>query len=405
MFREIVSRLRAGSRHTRYATRVGFGLADKVLTILALAAATVLWVSCSRQPSQGGKEARPRVAAAVPVLAAQATLRDVPVQIQTIGTVQAYSMVSVRPQITGPILKVHFEEGQEVKGGELLFTIDPRPWDAALNQARANLQRDEAEMINARLTFERSSNLFASKISSQQDYDTDLAGLRAAESTVLASRAAVTNAQLNLDYTVIRAPVEGRTGNLAFKAGNVVKATDDVLVSITQIRPIYVSFAVPEPHLSAIRRRAAEARLPVEAFVPGDSGHPARGELTFIDNMVDTNTGTILLKGTFANADNALWPGQYVQATLTLSNLASATVVPAQAVQTGQDGDFLFVVKSDGTVDARPVVGSVAWEGMRVILGGVEAGETVVTDGHLRLTPGAKVNVKSSETSGSTVQR
>jgi multidrug efflux system membrane fusion protein len=278
------------------------------------------------------------------VLAARATSQDVPVEIRGIGTVQAYSTVAVRPQITGPIVQVHFQEGKEVKAGELLFTIDPRPWEAALNQSIANLKRDQAQLINARLQFERTKNLFESKIASQQDFDTAEANFHAAESTVLADSAAMTNAQLSLDYTSIRAPIEGRTGSLAVKQGNVVKAPDDVLVTITQIRPVYVAFAVPEHQLPAIQARSSESALPVQAFAPGDADHKALGELTFIDNTVDTNTGTILLKGTFANTNNVLWPGQFVETSLTLSNLVQATVVPSQAVQAGQNGEFIFVV-------------------------------------------------------------
>jgi multidrug efflux system membrane fusion protein len=334
------------------------------------------------------------------VLIARAVARDVPVEIQAIGIVQAYSLVSMRSQITGPITEVHFEEGQEVKEGDLLFTIDPRPWEAALNQAQANVQRDEAQMVNARLGFERTSNLFQSKIASQQDYDTAEAAYLGARSTVVADQAAITNAQVSLDYTAIRAPIDGRTGSLSVKKGNVVKSPDDVMVTITQIRPVYVAFAVPEQQLTAIRRRSSEAPLPVKAFAPSETNQPAWGELTFIDNTVDTNTGTIVLKATFANTNQMLWPGQYVKTALTLSNLAQATIVPSQAVQTGQNGEFIFVVKPDETVEARPVVAGITFGELRVIQSGLKPGETVVTDGQLRLTPGAKVSVKTPEPNG-----
>jgi membrane fusion protein, multidrug efflux system len=364
---------------------------------LTLALAVVV-TACSRKSESEGKGQRS--GAAVPVLAALAISRDVPVEIQNIGQVQAYSLVAVRPQITGPIMRVHFQEGQEVKAGDLLFTIDPRPWEAAVNQAQANLKRDEAQMINARLTFERTSNLFVSQIASQQDFDTAEANYDAARSTVVADHAAIMTTRVYFDYTAIRAPITGRTGNLLTREGNVVKAPDDTLVTIAQIRPIYVAFSVPEHHLATVRRRANEETLRVQAFAPGDTNQLAWGELTFIDNTVDTNTGTFLLKGTFANTDSVLWPGQFVQTTLTVSNLTQATLVPSQAVQAGQNGEFVFVVKSGDTVEARPVVAGMTWKGMRVIQSGVGPGEVVVTDGQLRLTPGAKVSVKMPEGTG-----
>jgi membrane fusion protein, multidrug efflux system len=363
--------------------------------LAVVATIALVLVSCSRKSSDNTK-GRP----SVPVSIGQASARDVPMEIQSIGTVQAYSMVSVRPQITGPIMEVHFQEGQEVKAGDLLFTIDPRSWEAALNQAQANLQRDEAQMISARLTFERTSNLFVSHIASQQDFDQAEAAYLGGVGTMAASAAAVTNAKVNLDYTAIRSPIDGRTGGLVVKKGNVVKAPDDVLVTIAQNHPVYVAFAVPEPQLPAIRRRSAETTLAVGAFAPSETNNIAWGELTFIDNTVDTNTGTISLRGTFANTNEMLWPGQFVRVSLILSNLVNATVVPSQAVQTSQNGEFVFVVKPDETVDMRQIVTGITYDGMRIIQSGVRPGETVVTDGQLRLTPGAQVNIKSSEPGG-----
>jgi len=360
-----------------------------------IAAALVL-SSCSQKSPAGGKSAR-GADGPIPVVVAKAEARDVPVEIQAVGNAQAYSSVSIRPQITGQITKVHFQEGQEVKSGDELFTIDPRPFQAALNQAQANLQRDQALLLNGRLNFERTSNLLSSKIASQADYDTALSAYQSAQSTVVADAAAVTNAQLSLAYTSITSPIEGRTGNLTIKEGNVVKAPDDILVSVTQIHPIYVAFAVPENNLAAIRHAAAHESLPVKAFPPGDTNSTATGQLTFIDNSVDTNTGTILLKATFQNTNTVLWPGQFVQTSLVLSNLTQATVVPSQAVQTGQDGEFLFVVKEDQTVEARPIVAGITYDGIRVIMSGLKPGETVVIDGQVRLTAGAKVSAKSTD--------
>jgi len=354
--------------------------------------------SCSKNETPGKGQG-----AGAPVIVAKAIAQDVPVKISAVGNVRAYSTVSIRAQVTGPITEVHFQEGQEVKAGDLLFSIDPRSFEAALNQAQANLKRDEAQMINSRLEFLRASNLFQSKIASQADYDTAEANYHAAESTLMADNAAITNAQVSLSYTAIRSPFDGRTGSLAVKAGNVVKAPDDVLVTITQIRPIYVAFAVPERQLPAIRQRAhTAAALSIEAFPPGETNNPARGELTFIDNSVDTNTGMILLKGTFANTNDVLWPGQFVQTSLTLNTLTQAIVVPSQAVQIGQNGEYIFVVRPDSTVEVRTnLVTGITYEGQTVITSGVKPGETIVTDGQLKLTHGVKVAVKAPEAEGS----
>jgi membrane fusion protein, multidrug efflux system len=366
--------------------------------LFALAAAAVLLSSCSQKSPAAGGTNTGRASGEVPVTVAKSAAHDVPVEIGAVGNVQAYSSVSIRSQITGRIVQVHFEEGQEVKKGDMLFTIDPRPFQAALNQAQANLERDQAQAVNSRLTFERTSNLFNGKIASQADFDTAQAAWQSAESTVVADAAALTNAQLSLEYTAIRSPIDGRIGNLAIKEGNIVKAPDDLLVNIMQIRPIYVAFAVPEDSLPAIRAQARQESLSVTAHPPGDTNNAATGVLTFIDNTVNTNTGTILLKATFQNTNTVLWPGQFVQTSLVLSNLTQATVVPSQAVQTGQDGEFLFVLKDDGTVEARPITAGLTYDGERVITAGLKPGETVVTDGQIKLTAGAKVSVKTSET-------
>ena len=372
------------------------------VVLFASAAAAVILSSCSQKAPAAAGAKSGRAAGEVPVTVAQSLAHDVPVEIRAVGNVQAYSSVSIRSQITGKIVEVHFQEGQEVKKGDMLFTIDPRPFEAALNQAQANLERDQAQAVNGRLTFERTSNLFSGKIASQADFDTAQAAWQSAQSTVVADAAALTNAQLNLEYTAIRSPITGRIGNLAIKEGNVVKAPDDLLVNIMQIHPIYVAFAVPEDSLPAIRAQARQESLSVTAYPPGDTNNTATGMLTFIDNTVDTNTGTILLKATFQNTNTVLWPGQFVQASLVLSNLTQATVVPSQAVQTGQDGEFLFVLKNDGTVEARPITAGLTYDGERIITSGLKPGEIVVTDGQIKLTAGAKVSVKTSDTNSNT---
>ena len=343
---------------------------------------------CSKE-SPPSKPSRPPV----PVVVVKALVKNVPVEIKAVGNVQAYSAVAVRSQITGPIVGVHFEEGQEVKAGDLLFTIDARPLEAVLSQAQANVKRDEAQLLSSRLEFLRTSNLFQIKIASQQDYDSAEASFRSAEASMLADSAAVSSAQVSLSYTQIRSPIDGRTGDLKAKAGNVIKASDDVLLNITQIHPIYAVFSVPERNLPAIQRRMRDATLPVAAMISGEQEKP-RGDLTFVDNAVDTTTGTIMLKATFPNQDNLLWPGQFIQLSLGLSNLLQVTVVPSQAIQSGQAGDYVFIAKPDETVEMRPITTSVTQSGMTVITTGVQPDELVVTDGQLRLTPGAKISVK-----------
>jgi multidrug efflux system membrane fusion protein len=358
--------------------------------------ATMLVNGCSGDAKKGAGDA------GAPVLVAPAVETNVPVQINPppVGHVMPYSTVTIRPQVGGILNQVHFQEGQEVKKGDLLFTIDPRPVQAALATTRANLARDRAQRENAKIQFGREQKLFEQKLISQDEFDTSKAGLDALEGTVAADEAAVTNAELNLEFTGIRAPFDGRTGSLQFHEGNVVKAPDDTLLTINQIHPIYVVFAVPEQYLPEIKREMREKTLKVMATFQNMDA-PPQGELTFIDNAVDTTTGTIQLKATFPNEDNALWPGQFVQVALTLSELTNAIVVPSQAVQTGQDGDFIYVVKPDQIVEQRPVTIGITSQGGTVVQSGLKAGETVVTDGQLRLAPGVKVNVKTPDIAGS----
>lgn len=337
---------------------------------------------------------------AVPVLTAQATETNVPVRVNPppVGHVVASSTVTVRPQIGGVINGVHFAEGQEVKKDDLLFTIDPRPSQAALMQARADLTRDKAQLENAKIQFDREQKLFNQKLVSQDEYDTSRAAFDALTGTVAADEATVTNAELNLGYCQIRAPIDGVTGSLQFHEGNVVKAPDDTLLTINRIHPIYVQFGVPEQYLQAIRREMRNKTLKVMATFENMASPAPQGELTFVDNTVDTATGMIQLRATFPNENSRLWPGQFVQVELTLSELTNVVVVPSQAVQTGQNGEFIYVVKPDQTVAERPVTCGITYTGQTVIEKGVKAGETVVTDGQLRLMPGVKVSVKSANT-------
>ena len=363
------------------------------LALAVFAAATL--TSCSDRPSAESKSKAGSLPA-VPVTIGRAEAKDVPVEVRNIGNVEAYSTVTIRSQITGQIIQVHFREGQEVKAEDLLFSIDPRPAQGVLRHAQADLRRDEAQLVGARLEFERQTKLLANSIASRDDYEKAEASFHALEATVMADQSAISNATLNLEYTSIRAPIDGRTGNLMVKQGNIVKAPDDALVTINQVHPIYVTFSVPEQDLPAIRARMREVVLPVQVAVPGDATATVQGELTFIDNSVDASTGRIKLKGTFSNENDALWPGQFVQATLTLRTLQRATVVPAYAVQSSQNGEFVFVVKPDSTVQKRPVVVGLSLKDRIVIERGVDPGETVVTDGQLRLTEGAKVTTQTA---------
>jgi membrane fusion protein, multidrug efflux system len=375
-----------------------FHLSRTGFTAFALTAA-ILAGGCSRN----AKKETP----GVPVLVAQAVVTNLPVQIDPppVGHVTPVSAVTIHSQIGGIIKEVHFKEGSEVKSNDLLFTIDPRPTQAVLNQARAALERDQAQLDYAQINFAREQKLFDQKLISQDELDTNRASRDAITGTVAVDQAAITNAELNLEFTEIRAPFDGVTGSLQFHEGNVVKAPDDVLLTINQIHPIYVEFAVPEQYLPEIKKQMLAKTLNVSVTFENMTVPPPQGDLTFVDNSVDQTTGTILLKATFPNEDEALWPGQFVQVRLTLSELTNAVVVPSQSVQTGQNGQFIYVVKGDSTnqiVEERPVQTGISFKNETVVTKGLSAGETVVTDGQLRLVPKAKVTIKSSDSASRT---
>ena len=326
-----------------------------------------------------------------PVTAHIALKKDVPVVLKAIGTVEPHNTVAVRARVAGEITRIAFKEGQDVSQGDLLFTIDPRPYQASLEGALAELDRDNARLKSAKEDVRRYAELVKKDYVTSQAYDQTIANADALKATVAADQAAVQSARVNLDYCTVRAPITGRTGNLLVKLGNVIKAEDQPVVTINQITPINVSFSVPEEYLADIRRYAADGTLDVEAAFPDQKVPNFRGELSFINNTVDGSTGTILLKATFPNPDKTLWPGQFVNVILRLATSRSAVVVPSQAVQRGQQGDFVFVVKADMSVESRTVKLGQRLDGETVIRKGIEAGEQVVTDGQLRLFPGAKV--------------
>jgi membrane fusion protein, multidrug efflux system len=335
-------------------------------------------------------------ASAVPVVAETAARTTVPLELRAVGNVETIDTVAVKPLVGGELVEVRFREGTDVKAGEVLFTIDPRPYEAALHQAEANLARDEANAHNGRLEAQRGESLFGQGVLSREQFDALNNSADALDAAVRADRAAVEAARLNLGYCTIRSPIDGRTGSLLVQRGNILKAIDGgPLVVINRVDPVFVSFSVPERRLGEVKAARAAGRLSVEAIVAGEETRPLSGELTFLDNAVDRTTGTIRLKGTFANKERRLWPGQFVDVRLSTGTRPDVVVVPTPAIQTGQSGTFVFVVRRDLTVEARPVVVGPEVDGSVIVEKGVEAGEQVVTDGQIRLVPGAKVELKA----------
>jgi membrane fusion protein, multidrug efflux system len=355
------------------------------LSVILLAAS-----GCSKEQAAPA----PR-AAAIPVIVSKVTQRAMPVQLTAIGNVGGYT-VSVKAQVAGELLEVHFKEGDFVHQGQLLFTIDPRPYEAALAQVQATLMRDKAVAANSRAQAQRISKLLSDGVVSPSDADASKSAADASEATVAADEAALKTAQLNLEYCKIYSPMDGRTGSVAIKPGNLVKVADVPIVVIKRLSPIPVDFNVPQEYLPDIKKYLAAGPLRVEATVPNSSGRPEVGKLVFVDNAVDTTTGTIRLRALFDNSSNALWPGLYVNTVMTLAEQSNATVIPSQAITAGQQGSFVYVVQADGTVAPRPVATSRSVEGQAVIDKGLEPGETVVTDGQVRLVPGAKVLIKNN---------
>jgi membrane fusion protein, multidrug efflux system len=336
--------------------------------------------------------------APVPVTIATAVEKPMPITIQGIGTVIAASTVSVRAQITGEMTSVNFKEGEDVQKGQVLVTLDKRPYEAVLQQAQATLDKDLAQAANARAQATRYQDLLQRGIATREQVDTMRTQAAALEATVQADRASVENAKVQLTYATITAPMSGRTGLLQVHPGNLVRAQDaQAIVTINKITPVYVSFSVPEALLPSLKRYvAAQGTLPATASAPTETGTPSIGRVNFIDNAVDPASGTIKVKGTFPNDDRRLWPGQFVNVVVTLTSDPHAIVVPSPAVQTGQQGAFVFAVKPDQTVELRPVTVARVSGDETVVQSGVAAGDTVVTDGHIRLVPGARISVKDA---------
>jgi multidrug efflux system membrane fusion protein len=367
-----------------------YRLVRKAIKFSALLLIPVLIASCS---SGKAEKAKPL---GIPVSVGAVVSKNVPFQIISIGNVEAYNTISVKAMINGEIIAVHFKEGQYVNKGDLLYKIDPRPNEAALRQAEANLARDTAQAKKAREDVKRYKYLMQEELVPVKDYDQIIANDEALNATLKADAAFVETNRLQLEYTSIRSPISGIAGNILVNTGNVVKANDVPLVTINQVNPIYVTFAVPEKTLSEIKKRMAAGKLQVQAVIPGQEKNPETGVLAFVDNAVDKTTGTIKLKGTFENKNRILWPGQFVSVTLYLYLQNDAVVVPSQAVQSGQIGQFVYVLKEDQTAEVRPVVIARTYENDSIVEAGLKPGEQVLTDGLLMVKPGAKVQIKES---------
>ncbi|HMF95595.1 MAG TPA: efflux RND transporter periplasmic adaptor subunit [Vicinamibacterales bacterium] len=377
---------------------------------------------------RGGRGGRGGDGGPAPVVTAKAVEKDVPVDLAAIGNVEAYASISIRSQVTGQLQDVAFREGDFVKKGDLLFTLDRRPFEAALAQADANLTRDKALLAQSeaqlardasnaeymQLSAERQAQLVQRGIISRDQSEqaraqadatqavvkADRASIESARAQLVAQQAAVDAARVSLGYTEIRSPIDGRTGGLEVKVGGLVTANNTELITVARVQPVFVTFSIPATHLPTIKRHLTTDPLQVIAVPQDADATPATGKLTFVDNAVDMTTDTIKLKATFENADRRLWPGQFARVTLRLATLSHALVVPSQAVQTGQDGQYVFVVKQDSTVEQRTITPGQRVADDMVVQQGLQAGETVVTEGQLRLEPGSRVTTDLSPRGG-----
>jgi multidrug efflux system membrane fusion protein len=370
--------------------------------VTAVAAAACSGGEAANSPGVSGVAGRGGgrggVAGPVPVTVAPVIQKSMPIEIRVIGTVEPYSTVAVRAQITGQLTKVNFKEGEDVEKDQVLFELDRRPLEAALLQAQATLTRDQAQLVNAESQAKRYQDLADRGIATREQLDTSTTSVAALRATVEADRAAIENAQVQLQYATIASPLSGRTGALQVHEGNLVRANDTApLVVINQVAPIFVSFGIPEARLPDLKRYMAQRTLRVAASPPEDEAQKSAGEISFVDNTVDPTTGTIRIKGTFLNSTRNLWPGQYVNVVVTLTTDPNAIVVPSTAVQVGQQGTYVFSVKEDKSVEMKAVQIARTSGTDTVLQSGVKPGETVVTDGQLRLVPGSKISVKADD--------
>jgi membrane fusion protein, multidrug efflux system len=328
-----------------------------------------------------------------PVILATAITQNVPVYIDAVGKIVAREVVSIQPQVSGRITQIHFVDGADVKVGQLLFTVDPRPYQAQLNQAEANLAQAEATLSLAKINFARVENVSDPRAVSRQDYDTKKSAVESADAQVKQNRAAVESGRLNLEYCTIRSPINGRAGQRAVDVGNVVAANSGSLLVIQRLDPVYADFTVTENELTAVQRNMAKRSLRVEVSLPDESANPREGNLTFIDNAVQEGTGTVKLRATLPNSDRHFWPGRFAKIRLILDTRGDAVLVPADAPQLSAKGSFVYVVKSDSSAELRPVKLGQRQGEMVVVTDGVKADEKVVVKGQLGVTPGGKVRI------------
>ncbi len=329
----------------------------------------------------------------VPVMVEAVSQKTIPVTLSGIGNVEAYQSISIKARITGLITRVHFTQGQDVKKGDPLLDLDCRSVEAELKKAQANLLKDTAEAENARVEYKRYARLIEKNYVARQEYDRAVTNLETLEATLKADKAIVDSSRVQIQYCSIYSPIDGRTGALKVDQGNIVNANDTEITTINQIQPVKVSFAIPEKDLPDIKKYMTDSRLKMQVFIPGDA-QPEAGELNFVDNFIDKATGTIILKGVFANTDKRLLPGQFVEVVLNLAYEDNAILVPSQSIEQAQEGQFVFVLKPDLTVEMRTVVTGRTFKNETVILKGLKPGENVVTDGQMQLKPGTRVRIK-----------
>ena len=335
-----------------------------------------------------------------PVTATAATSQDVPLYIDAVGKIVAREVVSIQPQVSGRITQIHFTDGADLKVGDLLFTIDPRPYQAQVQQAEANVAQAEAGLSLAKITFARVENVSDPRAVSRQEYDTKKSAVESAEAAVKQNRAALASARINLDYCTIRSPITGRAGQRAVDIGNVVAPNSGSLLVIQRLDPIYADFSVTEMELTAVQRNMAQRGLRVEVRLPDDAAEAREGKLTFLDNSIQEGAGTVKLRATLANGDRRFWPGRFARIRLVLATQQDAVLVPAEAPQVSAKGSFVFIVKNDSSAELRPVKLGQRHRDAIVVEEGVKAGERVVVKGQLGVTPGGKVRVTEPATGG-----
>ena len=365
-------------------------------TVIALGAGAAIIAFHHSRQGTAAATLTPAALSAVPVMTATATTANMPVIIRGLGVVTAFNTVSIKSRVIGNVIKINFREGQEVKTGDLLVQLDARPFQAVLDQANASLARDQANLANAQTDLARYTELLKHNNAPEQQVATQQATVAADEAIINSDKAVIDAARLNVEYASIRSPIDGITGIRQVDLGNLVQANSETLVVVTQIKPIYVVFPVPEADIPRVRSAMGKSKLQVLAYDAADQKQIAQGVLDLVDNQVDQTTGTVKLKAEFANADEALWPGQFINAHLVVETVTNGVTVPSAAVQTGPNGRFAYVVKQDSTVEARPVTVTQTESNVSLLGSGLQAGENVVTVGQSKLSPGAKVVVSNN---------